>query len=57
MGEMTVYVVTLRRADGRERIEKIVATTEQSASNQALLRVKRALGESDWMVATVLPAY
>jgi hypothetical protein len=52
---MTVFVVTLRNAVGRERTERVVASTETSACNQAVLRVTRETGQNDWQVALVLP--
>lgn len=51
---MKVYVVTLRNAAGREREERVVASTDTSASNQALLRVERETGAKDWQVSKVL---
>jgi hypothetical protein len=51
---MNVWNVTVRNAVGRERIERIVASTESSACTQALLRVKRETGADDWQVALVL---
>lgn len=53
---MTPHEVTLRNAAGRERVERIMASTETSASNQALLRVERETGQKDWQVVKVLPA-
>jgi hypothetical protein len=50
---MNVYTVTVRDADGKERTERLVASTSQSASNQALLRVERETGRKTWMVAHV----
>ena len=52
---MEVHIVTVRDAVGREREIRVVATTEQSASNQALLRVERETGRKDWQVARVMP--
>ncbi len=50
---MTTHIVTLRAADGRERIERVHATTDGRASTAAL----RAANHSDpgrgWMVASV----
>lgn len=54
---MEVWIVTLRNAVGRERQERVVASTAQSASNQALLRVLRETGQKDWMVALVIEAW
>lgn len=51
---MNVYEVTLRNAAGRERTERVVATTANSASNQALMRVEKLLGHTDWMVVSAL---
>jgi hypothetical protein len=48
---MNIYVVTLRDADGKERETRLVASTSQSACNQALLRVERDTGRKTWMVA------
>lgn len=57
MTEMTVHIVTLRNAVGRERDERIVATTENSAATQALLRVERETGKKgDWQAVRVMPA-
>lgn len=53
---MTPYEVTLRNAVGRERTERVVANTEQSACTQALLRVKRETGQTDWQAVKTLPA-
>ena len=52
---MEAHIVTVRDAVGREREIRVVASTEQSASNQALLRVQRDTGRKDWQVAKVLP--
>ncbi len=52
---MDVHIVTVRDAVGRERVLRVVASTETSASNQALLRVERETGRKDWQVAKVLP--
>lgn len=41
---MNTYVVTLQSETGRQREERVVASTQTSASNQALLRVVRDLG-------------
>ena len=41
---MNTYLVTLQNDVGRQREERVVATTAQSASNQALLRVVREIG-------------
>ena len=41
---MKTYEVTLQSETGRQRVERVVASTAQSASNQALLRVNRELG-------------
>jgi len=52
---MTTYIVTLRNGAGRERTERVVASTQTSASNQALLRCVREFGvKHDWMVALVI---
>lgn len=48
---MNIYVVTLRDADGKERETRLVASTSQSACNQALLRIERDTGRKTWMVA------
>ena len=53
---MQAYEVTVRNAVGRERTLRVVASTETSASNQALLRIERETGAKDWMVALVMPA-
>jgi len=50
---MKPYDVTVRNAAGRERVIRVVASTDTSASNQALLRVKRETGATDWQVAHV----
>ena len=52
---MTTHIVTVRDAVGRERDIRVVASTETSACNQALLRVERETGRKDWQVAKVLP--
>lgn len=51
---MQPYIVTLRNAVGRERTERVVASTAQSASNQALLRVVRETGaaKGEWQVVS-----
>lgn len=49
-----LYTVTLRNAAGREREERVVATSDRGASNAALKRVERETGERDWQVARVL---
>ena len=54
---MTPYTVTLRDADGKERAERIVASTATSASNQALLRVRRETGRDTWQVVTANEAF
>ena len=54
---MLTYEVTLRNAAGRETVERVVASTATSASNQALLRMVRAFGvKHDWMVVSALEA-
>ena len=50
---MNVYIVTVRDAVGREREIRVVASTDTSASNQALLRVERETGRKDWQVSRV----
>ena len=52
---MKPYDVTVRNAAGRERVIRVVASTDQSASNQALLRVERETGaaKGEWTVAHV----
>lgn len=54
---MNPYTVTLRDSDGKEREERVVASTAQSASNQALLRVRRATGRDTWQVVTANEAF
>ncbi len=56
---MEVYEVTLRHATGRERVERVSATTAQNASNMALIRVEKALNaaKGDWMVVHAIAAY
>lgn len=55
---MNVYEVTIRNPVGGEMVYRVVASTETSASNQALLRVQRETGcaKDVWMVALVMPA-
>jgi hypothetical protein len=53
---MNVYTVTLRDADGREREVRLIASTANSASNQALLRIERETGRKTWMVARCIEA-
>jgi hypothetical protein len=53
---MTPHLVTVRDAVGREREVRVVATTEQSACTQAILRVERETGRKDWQAVKVLPA-
>ena len=56
---MVVYIVTLRNAAGRERVERIVATTAQNASNLGLLRIERETGapKGEWQVVSALDEY
>lgn len=55
---MTAYIVTVRNAAGREREERVVASTEESACRQAVLRVERETGakKGDWQAVKTLPA-
>lgn len=51
---MQPYVVVLRNAAGRERTERVVASTANSASTQAILRVTRETGapKGEWQVVS-----
>lgn len=53
---MNIYIITLRDAAGREREFRMIASTSQSACNQALLRIERETGRKDWMVAHCIEA-
>ena len=52
---MKVYEVTVRNAAGRERVERVVAGTDESASAQAILRVERETGakRGEWQAVHV----
>ena len=52
---MEVHIVTVRDAVGREREVRVVASTENSAATQALLRVERETGRKDWQAVRVMP--
>jgi len=54
---MQPYTVTLRDADGKERQERVVASTAQSASTQGLLRVQRETGRKTWLVVSANEAF
>ena len=53
---MRPWSVRLRNDAGREREERIVASTGTSAATQAILRVQRETGQKDWYAVTVLEA-
>ena len=53
---MNTYVVTLLNETGRERVERVVATTATSASNQALLRCFRDNPKHTYRVLHALEA-
>jgi hypothetical protein len=54
---MNVYTVVVRDADGKEREHRLIASTSQSACNQALLRVERETGRKTWMVASCVEVF
>jgi len=53
---MNVWIVRLRNDVGREREERIVASSGTSACTQAILRVQRETGAKDWYAVTALEA-
>lgn len=54
---MVTYEVTLQGPTGRQRVERVTASSATSASNQALLRVTRELGKGHgWMVLHAIEA-
>lgn len=54
---MQPYTVILRDADGKERTERVVASTAGSASTQGLLRVQRETGRKTWQVVSANEAF
>ena len=49
MFEKIPFDVVCRNAAGRERTVRVVASTGTSAATQALLRIKRETGQTDWL--------
>ena len=56
MSEKRPWIVTVRNAVGNEREIRIVASTGNSACTQALLRVKRETGQTDWLAVREVEA-
>lgn len=55
---MTTYIVTLQSETGRQREERVVASTQTWASEQALLRCVREFGvKHTYRVLSVNEAY